>query len=73
MKLTLEQQKENEKLVNSYMEILRVFRKFERLNKFVPLQERACKIMQHACKSNHDLSKLTIILGDYLVKKFNAM
>ena len=37
------------------------------------MQERACNIMQKACKSNHDLSKLNIILGDYLVKKFNAM
>lgn len=69
--LTLEQQKA--KLVNSYMEILRVFRKFESLNKYVPLQERACKVMEYACKSNHDLSKLNIFLGDYLVTKFNAM
>ena len=42
-------------------------------NKYVPLQERACNIMQKACKSNHDLGKLNVILGDYLVKKFNAM
>ena len=69
--LTVEQQKEN--LVNSYMEILRVFRKFERLNKFVPLQERACKVMKHACNSNHDLSKLNIFLGNYLVTKWNEM
>lgn len=71
MKLTLEQQKA--RLVDSYMEILRIFRKFESFNKYVPLQERACKLMEYACKSNHDLGKLNILLGDYLVKKFNAM
>lgn len=43
MKLTLEQQKT--KLVDSYMEILRIFKKFESFNKYVPLQERACSIM----------------------------
>ena len=36
MKLTLEQQKA--KLVDSYMEILRIFKKFESFNKYVPLQ-----------------------------------
>ena len=71
MQLTLEQQKA--KLVDSYMEILRAFKKFERLNKYVPLMERACKVMEYACNSNHDLGKLNIILGDYLVTKFNAM
>lgn len=71
MQLTLEQQKA--KLVNSYMEILGVFKKFESFNKYVPLQERACKVMEYACKSKHDLSKLNIFLGDYLVTKFNAM
>ena len=71
MQLTLEQQKA--KIVDSYMEILRIFKKFERFNKYVPLQERACKVMEYACKSNHDLGKLNVILGDYLVKKFNAM
>lgn len=71
MPLTLEQQKA--KLVDNYMEILRIFKKFESFNKYVPLQERACNIMQKACKSNHDLGKLNVILGDYLVKKFNAM
>lgn len=71
MQLTLEQQKE--RLVKSYMDILRVFKDFEIFNKYVPLQERACNIMQKSCKSNHDLGKLNIILGDYLVKNFNAM
>ena len=41
MKLTLEQQKEN--LVNSYKEMLKVFKKFESLNKYVPAMERAYK------------------------------
>lgn len=71
MKLTLEQQKA--KLVDSYMEILRIFKKFESFNKYVPLQERACKVMEYAAKSSHDLSKLNTLLGDYLVTKFNAM
>lgn len=71
MQLTLEQQKA--RLVDNYMEILRIFKKFESFNKYVPLQERACKVMEYACNSNHDLSKLNVILGDYLVKKFNAM
>lgn len=69
--LTVEQQKEN--LVNSYMEILRVFRKFERLNKFVPLQERACKVMKHACNSNHDMNKLNAFLGKYLSENYGRI
>lgn len=69
MKLTLEQQKEN--LVNSYMELLKVFKKFESLNKFVPPLERAYKAMEYARNSKHDLSKLNILLGNYLTVKFN--
>lgn len=71
MQLTLEQQKE--RLVKSYMDILRGFKEFESFNKYVPLQERACKVMEYAAKSKHDLSKLNTLLGDYLVTKFNAM
>lgn len=71
MKLTLEQQKE--RLVKSYMDILRVFKEFESFNKYVPLQERSCKVMKYAAKSKHDLSKLNTLLGNYLVTKFNAM
>ena len=71
MQLTLEQQKE--RLVKSYMDILRVFKEFEIFNKYVPLQERACKVMEYAAKSSHDLSKLNTLLGNYLVTKFNAM
>lgn len=71
MKLTLEQQREN--LVGNYMVILEMCRDFESLNKYVPLQERACNIMQKACKSSHDLDKLNIFLEKYLVTKFNAM
>lgn len=71
MQLTLEQQKT--RLVNSYVDILRVFKEFESFNKYVPLQERACKVMEYAYKSNHDMSKLNIFLGKYLDKKFNAM
>lgn len=71
MQLTLEQQKE--RLVKSYMDILRLFKEFEIFNKYVPLQERACKVMEYAYKSNNDMSKLNIFLGKYLDKKFNAM
>ena len=69
MQLTLEQQKEN--LVNSYMELLKVFKRFESLNKYVPVWERACKVMKYAKNSNHDLSKLNIFLGKYLTEKCN--
>lgn len=69
MKLTLEQQKEN--LVNSYMELLKVFKRFESLNKYVPVWERAYKVMEYARNSNHDLSKLNILLGKYLTVKCN--
>lgn len=69
MKLTLEQQKEN--LVNSYMEFLKVFKRFESLNKYVPVWERAYKVMKYAKNSNHDLSKLNILLGKYLTEKCN--
>lgn len=71
MQLTLEQQKT--RLINNYMDILRLFKEFEIFNKYVPLQERACKVMEYAYKSNHDMSKLNIFLGKYLDKKFNAM
>lgn len=69
MQLTLEQQKEN--LVNSYMELLKVFKRFESLNKYVPVWERAYKVMKYAKNSNHDLSKLNILLGKYLTVKCN--
>lgn len=69
MKLTLEQQKQN--LVNSYMELLKVFKRFESLNKYAPIMERAYKVMEYARNSNHDLSKLNILLGNYLNVKFN--
>lgn len=71
MQLTLEQQKT--RLVNSYVDILRVFKEFESFNKYAPLQERACKVMKYAYKSNHDMGKLNIFLGKYLDKKFSAM
>lgn len=70
MKLTLEQQKEN--LVNSYKEMLKVFKKFESLNKYVPAMERAYKAMEYARNSNHDLNKLNIFLGKYLAEKCNV-
>lgn len=69
--LTLEQQKE--RLVGSYMECLRIFREVECFSKFVPLQERACNIVQKACNSKHDLRKLHTFLCAYLEQKFNAM
>lgn len=69
MKLTLEQQKKN--LVNSYMELLKVFKRFESLNKYAPTMERAYKVMEYAKNSNHDLSKLNILLGKYLTVKCN--
>ena len=71
MRLTLEQQKT--RLVNNYMDILRLFKEFEIFNKYVPLQERACKVMEYAAKGKHDLNKLNMLLGDYLATKFNAM
>lgn len=69
MQLTLEQQKT--KLVNSYMDILKVFKRVEILNKYVPIWERAYKVMKYAKNSNHDLNKLNILLGKYLTEKCN--
>lgn len=69
--LTVEQQKE--RLIWSYMESLRMFREVECFSKFVPLQKRACNIIQKACNSNHDLRKLHTFLCAYLEREFNAM
>lgn len=69
--LTLEQQKE--RLVWSYTELLRIYKEIEGFNKLVPLQERACNIVQKACNSNHDLRKLHTFLCAYIEQKFNAM
>lgn len=70
MQMTLEQRKA--RLLENYMNILRIFKDFG-FDKYVPLQERACNIMKKACKHNHDIYKLNMLLGKYLIVKFDAM